>query len=617
METPKRKLRVVSLLPSATELIVLVGGEDLLVARSHECDYPSTIQHLPFLTAATNQFISSWQMDQAVGEALQQGQGLYTIDAEALKALKPDLIITQSLCSVCSVDLDLVQRITKTMDPRPRVISLNPMNLTDVIADVLMVGEALGMAEQGRVAAAALTARLQAVLGSAQVYSAAAAAAKLALGGEEAAPGADVLDAVEGSSGAAVGGAGEVVETRKTVAFLEWLDPIFCGGHWTPQMIEMAGGCHPLNKPSEEGGGAPPSFVIDPAAILKLQPYWVVLCPCGLDMEMTFKEVEAVTKQPWWNQLTAVHAGPAPDERRIQGRHRCPPDPRCERLRRPAPARLTLLLCCRPSVVDGGGVAAAAAGVPPSEREEDAESEIVVEGKKLPVGGRRAGCVCPVPGAGWTVAEGLIGTPDLGVEIEDAHRASCTVGRGTYSDPKTGYAVFTEGTLLGRGECCGNRCRHCPYGHFKVTSKRGNRLNRILRPLFLRCPTKAVATAVAVAKVAAAAAAAAAASDSASVAGSGSQIQLQSQSHGCKAVAECAEPKALMALYFGDEATRLSTIQMQAEGKTVTWVVASDIHSEATWSSPAALSSSSSSGACAVTLGQMFDDDLEAGVHMS
>lgn len=97
MESTPRKLRVVCLLPSATEILCLVGGEDLLVGRSHECDYPASIQHLPFLTAATNAFTSSWQMDQAVGEALQSGQGLYTIDAEALKELRPDLIITQSL----------------------------------------------------------------------------------------------------------------------------------------------------------------------------------------------------------------------------------------------------------------------------------------------------------------------------------------------------------------------------------------------------------------------------------------------------------------------------------------------------------------------------------------
>jgi ABC-type Fe3+-hydroxamate transport system substrate-binding protein len=143
-------LRVVSLLPSATEIVCLVAAQcsadaaPQLVGRSHECDYPAGLAHLPVLTAAKTSFTDSADVDRQVREALSSGSGLYTVDRALLQQLQPDVIVTQSLCSVCSVDLCQVQRIAEGIQPPPRIIDLNPQNLEEVLLDVERVGAELG-----------------------------------------------------------------------------------------------------------------------------------------------------------------------------------------------------------------------------------------------------------------------------------------------------------------------------------------------------------------------------------------------------------------------------------------------------------------------------------------
>ena len=131
--------RVVTLLPSATEIVGFIGGSHLLVARSHECDYPPDIRPLPAVTGATNAFESSIQMHNAVTTAMETGAGLYTIDRAAITALAPTMIITQSLCSVCSIDMNVVRSFVKTMPigTRPDVISLNPFTIQVILGVTL------------------------------------------------------------------------------------------------------------------------------------------------------------------------------------------------------------------------------------------------------------------------------------------------------------------------------------------------------------------------------------------------------------------------------------------------------------------------------------------------
>ena len=114
-------MRVVSLLPSATEILCTAGAANLLVGRSHECDYPSNITHLPQLTGQVHKFLSSRQMNDDVSASLASGNGLYTIDSRTIEDLRPNVILTQSLCNVCSVDLCMVERIAVDLDPKPQV----------------------------------------------------------------------------------------------------------------------------------------------------------------------------------------------------------------------------------------------------------------------------------------------------------------------------------------------------------------------------------------------------------------------------------------------------------------------------------------------------------------
>ena len=248
---PTKQLRVVSVLPSATEMLCFIGGGHLLVGRSHEDNYPVSITHLPVVTGQLTSFTTAVDVDKQVSSALSTGQSLYTIDEQLLTTLKPDVILTQDICAVCAIDLQTVQRLAARMSPQPRVVSLNPLSLGDVLDNLLQVGEVVGMEREAQAARAGLEARLrradELVATSQAAAAAAAAAAKPASA------------AAEG-----VVAAGEAA--RPCVAFIEWPDPLYVGGHWTPQLIERAGGAHPLNPARPEG--AAKSFAVTAEAMI-------------------------------------------------------------------------------------------------------------------------------------------------------------------------------------------------------------------------------------------------------------------------------------------------------------------------------------------------------------
>ena len=179
--------RVCSVLPSATEILCLIGGGPLLVGRSHEDNFPDSITHLPVLTGQKTTFTTAKDVDAQVSKALSSGQSLYTLDTELLATLKPDVILTQDICSVCAIDLPTVERVAAKLSPAPSVLSLNPEDLTGVLQNVLQVGHAVGMEEAASAAHAALLKRI------ARVDAAVADAAN---------------------------------RRRPNVAFIEWSDPI-------------------------------------------------------------------------------------------------------------------------------------------------------------------------------------------------------------------------------------------------------------------------------------------------------------------------------------------------------------------------------------------------------
>lgn len=273
-------MRVVSLLPSATESLCLIGGERLLVGRSHECDHPPSITDRPALTSQRTEFTTSAEVDRAVSDSLERGQSLYHLDADRLRDLAPDVILTQDLCEVCSIDLATVRRVAADMNPAPRVLSLNPQSFEDVLDDLARIGVAVGLEREAREALVALRNRFFSAADFVNPY-------------EEARP----------------------------VVFLEWIDPLFAGGHWTPQLIERAGGAHPLNPtaPMENAGmGAGGQWAhrlagksrrVEPADVVASAPEFLIVCPCGLDLDTTERELRAIAGADWFRALPAVRAG--------------------------------------------------------------------------------------------------------------------------------------------------------------------------------------------------------------------------------------------------------------------------------------------------------------------
>jgi iron complex transport system substrate-binding protein len=281
--TPPR--RVVSLLPSATELLCLAGGQRLLVGRSHECDHPAAVAGLPVLTSARidSNALDAAAIHEQVNAHLSQtedagssGQSLYHLDVDRLRTLQPDLILTQDLCSVCSIDLNSVRRVARSMDPTPAIVSLNPTSFEGVLDDLMTIGRAIGQEETARVALVALRERFFRAADYVNPFT-----------------------------------------EPEPVLFLEWTDPLFVGGHWVPQLIERAGGSHPLNptRPMAGAGAgaggqqahrvAGPSVAVEPAAIAAIPFTRVIVCPCGVDMDRAERELSKLLEQPWFAGLPA------------------------------------------------------------------------------------------------------------------------------------------------------------------------------------------------------------------------------------------------------------------------------------------------------------------------
>jgi iron complex transport system substrate-binding protein len=238
-------LRIVSLVPSATEILFALGAGDLLVAVTHECDHPAGVEDLPRVTRdVIEPGLAAGEIDRAVRALTEAGRSIYELDAAALRRLRPDLIVTQALCSVCAVSVDDVRAITATLDPPPEVVSLDPHTVGEVLGDVRTLAQAVDAKDAGVDLVQDAAARIDRV--------------RLA-----------VRD-----------------QPRVRVAALEWLDPVFVGGHWVPQLIEYAGGEDVLGLPGE------PSEQRTWAEVAAARPEVVVVMPCGYDAERGREEAE-------------------------------------------------------------------------------------------------------------------------------------------------------------------------------------------------------------------------------------------------------------------------------------------------------------------------------------
>ena len=239
-------MRIVSLVPSATEMLFALGVGDEVTAVTHECDYPPAAQELPRITRdIIGPGLPPDEIDRAVRALTEEGRSIYELDEHALQSLAPDLIVTQALCAVCAVSYDDVRAIAERMDPAPEVIALDPRTLGEVLGDVRTLAGATDAKDAG-------------------VDLVDDAAAR--------------IDRVR----LAVRGAPPV-----SVAALEWLDPIYVAGHWTPQLIEYAGGIDLFGLPGEH------SETRSWEDLAAAAPDVVVCMPCGYDAERALEEAES------------------------------------------------------------------------------------------------------------------------------------------------------------------------------------------------------------------------------------------------------------------------------------------------------------------------------------
>jgi iron complex transport system substrate-binding protein len=244
--------RIVSLLPSATEIVCALGAGDALVGVSHECDFPAAIRDRPVLTRARiDPHGSSRDIDAAVRAVVRDALSIYSVDEALLGALEPDVIVTQDLCEVCAVSLDDVRAAVARLAHRERVqiVSLRPTRLDDIFGDVERVAAAIGRPGQGAALREALEGRVRAIARRA-----------------------------------------EGVVARPRVVSIEWLDPLMLGGTWMPELIELAGGT------AVGAGAGQPAPTVDPAALEELRPDVVVVKPCGFPLERTLAERDVIAR---------------------------------------------------------------------------------------------------------------------------------------------------------------------------------------------------------------------------------------------------------------------------------------------------------------------------------
>jgi iron complex transport system substrate-binding protein len=236
-------MRIVSLVPHATELCFALGLGDELIAVTHECDYPAAALAKPKVTrSALDPQASAAAIDAAVRERVGAGESIYGLDHDALRDLAPELIVTQALCAVCAVSVDEVRKLAAELPSRPRVVALDPHTLGETLGDVRTIAEATGRRDEG----VALVARSAGRIDRVRV-------------------------AVRGAP-------------RPRVLALEWLDPVYVAGHWMPQLIEMAGGEDVLGLPGE------PSEQLDWETVAAVAPEVVIVMPCGYDAPRALAE---------------------------------------------------------------------------------------------------------------------------------------------------------------------------------------------------------------------------------------------------------------------------------------------------------------------------------------
>ena len=255
---------IVSLLPSATEIICALGARGDLAGVSHECDWPADVIGLPVLTRAKMMpSTSSLTVDRSVRDVVRQALAVYDIDTALFERISPDAVVTQDLCDVCAVSLtDVRSAVARLANRDVTIVSLRPERLRDIFTDIERTGAAIGRAAEATRVVTSLLAR---------------------------------VDAVRTRAAAAV--------TRPTVLTIEWIEPTMVGGMWTPELVTIAGGTPLVTTPGER---AP---TVSRAELARLDPDVVLVKPCGFALERTVAEIEALPRVLPWAEWQCVRDG--------------------------------------------------------------------------------------------------------------------------------------------------------------------------------------------------------------------------------------------------------------------------------------------------------------------
>jgi iron complex transport system substrate-binding protein len=256
--------RIVSFLPSATEMVYALGLGDRLAGVTHECDFPPEAAEKPVVVRSVllTERMSQRAIDTAVAERLRQGLSLYAVDEAAVKAIEPDLVLTQNLCEVCAPSGNEVKVLFDSLRTKPDVLWLTPKTLDQIFENIRDLGAATGRERQAAELIAAGRQRLREI------------AAKTA-----------------------------AAKTRPRVFCLEWMDPLYCCGHWVPEMVRIAGGIDGLGRVGVD------SVRISWEAVLDWQPEILVVMPCGFHLDKAFEEARCLANLPDWSRLPAVRNG--------------------------------------------------------------------------------------------------------------------------------------------------------------------------------------------------------------------------------------------------------------------------------------------------------------------
>ncbi|NIP29680.1 MAG: ABC transporter substrate-binding protein [Candidatus Dadabacteria bacterium] len=262
----KVPMRICSLLPSTTEIICSLGLGDKLVGVTHECDYPPEVSEKKrvVISNISTQTNNSKEIDDFVKKNFSEGKSTYLIETDKLKEARPTLILTQGLCEVCAVSKNNVLDAVEVLDYQPQVLSLEPNNIKEIMESIIQISEVTKTQDRAKELVDEMKLKIE-----------------------------QIKKKVSHES------------DRPRVFCLEWLDPPFVAGHWVPEMVEIAGGNHSLNKVGEY------SREVTWEEILDFAPNYMLVMPCGFDNERTLNEIDLVTNLSQWQQIPAVKKGQA------------------------------------------------------------------------------------------------------------------------------------------------------------------------------------------------------------------------------------------------------------------------------------------------------------------